>query len=127
MEESALPQLIGIYQVSTDQDVSLIEIKMNILAREFDVSSFTQQDDSNPREDWQVAYNEHFLNEDGTKVVGTFGCNNMLSVVKTRVVFFMYFVDTAKPLISRYGELLLSTHVPLPERLAKIIDFDVTD
>jgi hypothetical protein len=121
------PQLIGIYQVKSMPDVSLIEIKINIPASEVNVSSFTQQDDSISKEDWQVAYDEHFLNGDGTKVIGTFIDHSNLVAAEARIAFFMYFVDVSKPLISQYGEIFLSAPIQIPERLAKIIDFEPAD
>ena len=120
MEISASPQLIGIYRAENIPDVYLIELIMNIHANDVDVSSFTQRDDSIPKEDWQVAYDEHFLNEDGTKVIGTFIDHSKLAGAKTRVAFFMYFVDIGKPLISQYGETLLSEPTPMPERFVRI-------
>ena len=124
MEISASPQLIGIYRVENIPDVYLVELIMKIPANNVDVSSFTQRDDSIPKEDWQAAYDEHFLNEDGTKVIGTFIDHSKMTGAKTRVAFFMYYVDINKPLISQFGETLLSEPTSMPERLVRIIDFE---
>ena len=121
------PQLLGIYYMNHMSDVFLIELKLDIPANEVNVSSFTQQDDLLSKEYWQVAYDEHFLNEDGTKVIGRFTDHSNLDRVETRIAFFMYFVDVNKPLISQYGEVILSTPTSMPERLVKIIDFEPAD
>ena len=120
------PQLIGIYHMNNMSDVFLIELKLEIPANEVNVSLFTQQD-AISKEDWQVAYDERFLNEDGTKVIGTFSDHSKLDGAETRIVFFMYFVDVNKSLTSQYGEVILSTPTSMPERLVKIIDFEPAD
>ena len=127
MREGGSCQLLGVYQVKGASDVHLFELCINTSPKDVDVSSFTQKDDTLPRDSWQAAYNEHFLNEDGTAVIGTFLEQGSLTGAKTRIVFFMYFVDFNKPLLSQYGEIALPEPSPMPDRLSKIIEFEPAD
>ena len=124
MKLNVNPKLIGVYQLNGFPDVSLIEIKIDVPVNIVDISSFMQPNESLPKEDWQVAYDEHFLNEDGTKVIGTMLNQGILTEQNTRVAFFMHYVNFNKPLISQYGEIKLSLPTTMPERLECIIHFD---
>ena len=116
-------QLIGVYKTNETSNIYLLEFIINSSPIDVDVSSFVQKDDTISKESWQTAYDEHFLNDDGTKVIGTFLNQESLTGDKTRMVFFMYFIDLNKPLISQYGEIQLTNLSPVPDRLLKIIKF----
>ena len=120
-------QFLGIYEVKSNPDVLLIEMLIKSPLRNINVSAFTQRNDSLPEDSWQAAYDEHFLNEDGTRVIGNFADQSNVVGEETRIAFFMYDVDVSKPLMSQYGDISLSIPTPMPERLAKIIDFEPVD
>lgn len=119
--------LLGVYEVKEDPRVTLIELTVNIPPAVLDVASFRQRNDSLPEDSWQTAFDEHFLNEDGTKVIGDFINQPDLTADKSRITFFMYYVDFNKPLISQYGEIHLTKPAPMPERLSGIIEFEPAD
>ena len=73
--------------------------------------------------DWQAAYDEHFLNNEGTEIIGDFFNRTEINEDNTRVVFFMYLEDLKKPLITPYGEMPFKATEDLPQRLEKIISF----
>ncbi|MCL2679184.1 MAG: hypothetical protein FWF18_02705 [Dehalococcoidia bacterium] len=124
MEIKDSVNLIGVYQINKMADVHLIEMMINQSPIEVDVSSFTQKNDELSEDEWQTAYDEHYLNKDGEEVIGRFGDQHSLSKFNfTRIAFFMYFVDFNKPLLTQYGEVLLEKPIYMPERLLKIIDF----
>jgi len=128
MESNSIVQLVGIYNIKGISDIHLLELNINTSPKDVDVSSFTQKDDTLPKDSWQTAYDEHFLNDDGTEVIGTFLEQDSLTGVKTRIAFFMYFIDFNKPLLSQYGEILLPEQPSLiPDRLSKIIEFQSAD
>lgn len=127
MESNSIVQLLGVYKIKGTSDVHLFELNINTSPIDVDVSSFTQKDDKLPKDSWQTAYDEHFLNENGTKVIGTFLEQENLKGEKTRLVFFMYFIDFSKPLLSQFGEILLLEPSPMPDRLLEIIEFEPVD
>jgi len=124
MESNSIAQLLGVYKIQGTSDVHLLELYINNLPTDVDVSFFTQKDDKLSKDSWQTAYDEHFLNEDGTQVIGTFIEQDSLIGDKTRIAFFMYFIDFRKPLLSQYGEIWLPQPSLMPERLSKIIPFE---
>jgi len=127
MESNPVAQLLGVYQVKGTSDVHLFELQINTPPKNVDVSSFAQKDDKLPKDSWQTAYDERFLNEDGTEVIGSFLEQNSLIGEKTHIVFFLYFVDFNKPLLSQYGEILLPEPSSMPDRLSRIIEFEPVD
>jgi hypothetical protein len=127
MKPNPIIEILGVYKINGTSDVHLIELNINISPSDLDVSSFTQKDDNLSKDSWQTAYDEHFLNEDGTQVIGTFIEQDSLIGDKTRMAFFMYYIDFSKPLLSQYGELLLPEPSPMPERLSGVIIFENVD
>jgi len=120
-------KLHGIYVISDKLDVFLVELSINDSPFNVDLLSFTQEDDTLPRDSWQTAYDEHYLNEDGTKVVWSPFKYGHLTDSKTRIAFFMYFIDFNKPLLTQYGKIELCEPSPMPDRLSKIISFEPID
>jgi len=127
MQSNLIVQLLGVYKINGTSDVHLIELNINTSPTDVDVSSFTQKDDKLSKDSWQAAYDEHYLNEDGTEVIGTFIEQDSLIGVKTRIAFYMNFIDFCKPLLSQYGEITLPEPSSMPERLSKIIPFEPVD
>ena len=117
-------QVHGVYSVDENPDVFLVELSINDSPSNVDLMSFVQEDKSKPRDSWQTAYDEHYLNDSGTEVIGRCFENERLMGIKTRLAFFMYFIDFGKPLLSQYGEIKLPNPTPMPDRLARIIDFE---
>ena len=99
----------------------------DLLAKREKASLFFQEDDVLPRNSWQAAYDERFFNEDGTKVIGSFFEQDNLDFQETRVVFFLYFTDFTKPLLTQFGVIKLPEPSPMPDRLAEIIEFIPAD
>ena len=71
MESKPIAQLLGVYKINGASDVHLLEFIFNISPTDIDVSSFTQEDDKLPKDSWQTAYDERFLNHDGTDYFAT--------------------------------------------------------
>lgn len=127
MDSNSSVQLLGVYEIKGASDVHLLELNINASPIDVDISSFVQKDDTLPKDSWQTAYDEHFLNTDGTEVIGTFLEQVNLAGSKTRVAFFMYFIDFTKPLLSQYGEIPLSCPSIIPDRLSNIIKYEPVD
>lgn len=127
MKSEIKTNVVGVYETVNNPDIYLIELEIDASPSYIDVSSFTQRDDDLPEDEWQAAFDEYYLNEEGTEVIGDFLNYESLKGEKTRLVFSMYFVDTDKPLLSQFGEILLPNPSALPERLSEIIEIDDED
>jgi hypothetical protein len=70
---------IGVYSdPDSHGDVKMIEILVDCPPHEFDVAGIVQPENEVPKDNWQTAYDERYLNSDGTEVIG----EGMLSVPK---------------------------------------------
>lgn len=119
-------ELIGIYKIEGVDSVNLIEIIIKEEINEFDPSELTQEIRGQDKLDWQTAYNEKYLNTNGTKIIGD-DIERPKNLVSFRVVFFFHFLDVSKPLISQYGLMDLIEIEELPERLKKLIEYESID
>lgn len=117
-------EIIGVYNVSDEKDVTLIEIKVNKKYDEFDVGDFTQEQDGVSPDSWQVPSGEKYLDENGVNVIGDYFKPPSQYYNTTRLVFFIYYLDTKKKLITPFGELKLPEKIVMPTRLNEIINFE---
>lgn len=118
-------KIIGIYPIN--EEVHLLEVIVNASPSDFDVSDFTQEVLGQPRENWQVAYDEYYLSEQGDVIIGDFLHTPKGNTGVSRLAFFLYFLDFNTPLITPYGELKLPDPTSMPLRLSRIIDFEECD
>lgn len=114
-------EVIGVYKVN--EDVHLIEVSVSNKPSEVDVGGFTQEVEGEPRENWQVAYDEQYLNETGDELLVDPPQDN----VPFRLIFFLYFVNFDAPLLTPFGKEKLPHPVDLPERLQNVIEFVEVD
>jgi hypothetical protein len=70
---------------------------------DFDWAEVTQEIPHQPKENWQVAYNEEPLDESGR-----------------RWAFFFHYLDLKKPLLTPVGEVPLPELTNLPNHLKRI-------
>jgi len=121
-------RLLGVYRVEdTDEDVHLFELLIDASPKDVNVGAILQKDPALRKDNWQVAYDERYLNEDGTEVIGDYFDRNELKGDRTRITFFLYFVDFNKPLTTQYGDIILPPAADMPERLSEIIEFEPVD
>jgi hypothetical protein len=111
-------RVLGVYKVDSSSEVHLIEVEVDSLPAEVDVGLFTQEDPTLPRASWQVAYDERYLNQDGTEA----GCSpsDAPGGAPTRFVFFLHFIDFNRPIRTPGGEVMLPPPEPTPDRLRQI-------
>jgi hypothetical protein len=95
--------------------VVLFEVLVEQADAQFDVGDFGQ-----PGSD-QAAYDEAYLSPDGTSVVSWFGVPDMDPL---RIVFFLHFFDSTKPLATSYGEVGIPATTDIPERLRSVISYE---
>ena len=113
-------KVIGIYPIKASEPVHMIEMSTEDSITLFDLSSITQEVSGQPKENWQVPYMEHILNQDGTEILA----NDLEIMAKPellqgnlRLVFFFHYLDLQKPLISPWGKIILPDETEKPERI----------
>ncbi len=98
-------KVVGIYPIEAPEPCHLIEVILPKSFEEVDFGEFTQETPGEPKENWQVAYDEQVL-EDGAE--------------ESRSVFFFHYLDCARPLLTPCGPVDLPEPTPMPERLSHI-------
>lgn len=106
----------------TMQDVYLIELALEGDMRRLDVGSIAQ--DSPLGSDSQVPYDEHWLSEDGSTVLGRWG-DFKPNTKPVRVAFFLHRTRLKKPLFGLWGKVDLPKPTRMPKRLAELMPYDV--
>lgn len=114
--------LLGVY-ATVDEAVYLLEFRVNDSPSAVNLDAFALKEKGVPRSDWQVPYDERYLNEGGTQVIGDYLDRNELPGESSRIVFFLYVEDLTLPLLTPYGEISLPEPTEMPERLKEIIPY----
>ncbi|HEV3456912.1 MAG TPA: hypothetical protein VHG32_10160 [Thermoanaerobaculia bacterium] len=94
-------KVIGVHPIAGSPDVHLLEVELDPAAP-FAWDEVTQEQEGEPRESWQAAYDEQPLDERG------------------RWVFFFHLLDLDRPLLTPDGPVSLPPASPLPTRLQGI-------
>ena len=119
-----LVELIGIYHVSGQKDVHLIELGIKTNHANVDIGQITQMEDWVDPLDWQIPWDEKFLNTEGTKTTEDGMDSSSDNSDYTRLTFFLHYVDFHKPLITQFGALELKNPEIMPERISSIIEYE---
>ena len=98
-------EIIGVHLVPSDQPVHIIEIELTGDVSSFDFSAVTQEQADQPQANWQVAYDERLVSQEGEQV---------------RFAFFFHYLDLAKPLLTSVGPIELPKESPLPPYLSQV-------
>lgn len=65
-------EILGVYNIENNNEVYLIEVCIDDIASKIIIDQITQETSGLSKENWQVAYDEHYLDITGTQVVGYF-------------------------------------------------------
>lgn len=109
-----------------NDDCYLIEMALDIPAHDINWIRFLVPQEGVRKSDWQCAFMEQYLNEDGTARICDLYDEPKENVKPCRIAFFI-FKTPAEVLSTPYGDFLLSDPNPLPDRLADIIEFEESD
>ncbi len=115
--------VIGVHPVGAPESVHLIELRVTALDGSFDVGEITQELPGQPRDNWQAAYDEHFLSADGTSVLDPSWPDQPPEDTALRLVFFFHYFDSTKPLLTPAGSVPMPTETERPERL-RFMDYE---
>ena|SRR5215208_8276048 len=114
---------MGVYPVpEAPEPVHLIEVVVRD-SPGFDPAEFVQPDPDQPDENWQTAYDERALNASGDRpITESFELSDRpdLFAGDVRFVFFMHYLDPARPLSTPFGSAELPPPTTRPERLSGI-------
>jgi len=97
--------VLGVHPVTSEEPCHLIEIAVLGLEKELDFGQITQEADGQPRDNWQVPYDEQVLEE---------------ARGKARYAFFFHYLDLAKPLLTPFGPQQLPKPTKMPNHLKGI-------
>jgi hypothetical protein len=119
----AAVEIVGVYPVpETPEPVHLVEV----IVRDspgFDPGAFVQPDPDQPEENWQTAWDERALNESGdAPITESFELSRRPDLLEgdVRLVFFMHYLDPARPLMTPFGAVRLPDPSDRPQRLGTI-------
>lgn len=108
------------------RSIVLVELKVLNRDERFHVSDFTQRQELEPRENWQAAWAESFQSLDGTELIAV-APFRVPAGPDLRVAFFMHFWNPALPLETSYGPIVCPPPAAMPERLDKLVPYQLMD
>lgn len=117
-------KLIGLYSVDENPEASLLELLINRRADQINIEEFTQEIQNEPRNSWQAPFGEKYLSLDGETIIGDDFDLPKFFTDTTRITFFIYFLNPAKPLLTPFGQLLLTKIQAQPQRIKDLIKFE---
>lgn len=119
-------KLAGVYTVAGFEDVHLMEFIIPKAPEDIEIGDFTQSLAGIDRLDWQAPYDESYLNEEGSQVIGQFG-EIPKNQASTRLVFFFHYLDFEAVFSTPFGEVKLMEPVKMPDRLIDLIEYEGLD
>jgi hypothetical protein len=108
------------------ESVVLIEVAVSHRDGRFAMRDFTQRRDDLPRDSWQSAWEEAFLTADGINRLAV-PFNKTPAGDDLRIAFYLHFWDPSKPLCSSYGDVVCPQPAEIPERLEKLVPYELLD
>ena len=118
--------LDDILQLSDDEfaerfkDIYLVEIGIDQPDALFDPGHFTQEESGRPPDSWQVAYDEKYLDFEGSSVQPKPAPGD-----KIRFAFFFHSPNLNQPLLTPYGAVELPRPTAMPDRLRTLFRYTV--
>lgn len=114
-------EIIGLHPVKANEPVHLLEIMVKNSEGIFGIIKFTQEIPTEPKDNWQVPYDEKILNTEGDEIVADgFDAENKPELWKgdVRLAFFFHYLDLSKPLKTPFGDIVLPKESKRPNRLS---------
>ena len=104
----------------------IVELLVENRDSTFRTSEFKQPVDDQPEENWQVAWAEAYLTSDGESLLVP-RWDGPPDSEKLRVAFFIHYWNPQKPLLTSYGRISCPEPTEMPERLLRIVPYEITD
>ncbi len=121
-----LIEVVGVYVVPDAADARLVEVVADLPPHDLDLGLFTQEEPSQPRENWQAPWMEQWLDETGERVLTEPFDSPPEGLDKSRVVFFLHYLSPDRPLITPEGEVPLPPPSLMPARLSDV-EYEAVD
>jgi hypothetical protein len=111
-----------------EQLASTVLIGLDVRDRDdrFDVAQFTQPQATTRQDSRQSAWAEVYLSPDGETRLETLWPDPPRES-EFRVAFFLHFWNPSLPLMTSYGELQCPQVEPMPERLLRLVPYQLLD
>jgi hypothetical protein len=122
-------RVFGVYPVKADEPCHLVELVIEGSDTPVYVGDITQEIPGRDQALWQVPWEERVLDEAGQKILASYPelkKRPELLRGKVRLVFFLHYLDLARPLITPFGELPLPPPSKRPPRL-KMVRYEPPD
>ncbi|RPI72605.1 MAG: hypothetical protein EHM38_01660 [Geobacteraceae bacterium] len=113
--------VIGSYPVDgSPEPCYLVEILIEEFQGELDFADFTQEVDGLSKDNWQMPWDEHILDDDGLSGQLAPFPGPLKIRGAQRLAFFFHYLDLSVPLTTPMGPVPLPKPSPRPDRLAFI-------
>jgi hypothetical protein len=117
--EDATVEVIGVHPVPDVPECFLIEVVIEGSTAVPDFGKFAQSIADRPRSEWQVAYDEQLLNDEGERVLTDVSLHPpSVWPRRARVAFYLHVLNLDRPLATPFGEVTLPRPSDVPARLA---------
>lgn len=117
-------EIIGAYYVDGHPDLSLLELIVHKPFNQINIIEFTQEIERQHFDNWQVPFNEKYLDLQGENIIGDDLVTPTELSRSCRLTFFIYFMDYDKPMITPFGKINLPAKTVAPERITRIVRFE---
>ena len=111
-------EVIGVYAVDAPVPCALVEMRVRRTTTQVDLDDVTQAVEGVPESEWQVVWDEHFLDATGSKPLDARHPAVPPSRGDVRVAFFLHYLDDELPLSTPWGNLPLPAVTDRPDRLS---------
>lgn len=108
--------LIGIYPIDAPEPCHLLELQISDALGEIDLSEVTQPVQDQPRENWQVPFDEVWLTPSGDAEVSGAFCQPRGR--ELRLAFYFHHLSTSAPLLTPCGPIDIPPETAKPSRLS---------
>jgi hypothetical protein len=105
----------------------LVEVLVSNADADFDVGDFAQEDPQQPRENWQASWAEALLSPDGERLLVVRGDPLPPDQANFRVAFYLHYWKPGQPLVTSYGRVPTTPPSMMPERLTRLVPYELVD
>jgi hypothetical protein len=117
----ASARIIGAYRVRSSEPCHLVEFEVIGGTDPIDLLGITQEVPGQPRSNWQVPYDEQYLEVGGKRPISPSEPWAQPEEPDFRLVFFFHYLDFTRPLLTPFGTMELPKPKRKPGRLGFVI------
>jgi hypothetical protein len=110
-------RIIGAYRLPSTEPCHLVELEITGVTDAIDLSEITQVVPGQPRSNWQVPYDEQYLDVSGNRPMNPSKPWAKPQEPDFRLASFFHYLDFSKPLMTPFGKMELPKPRRKPRRL----------